>query len=67
MTLRDMRGLSPGTRRNYVRVAGCLLHRKFTDGTFDLHELRPADVRQFFASKLDARRTSSNAIGPLIH
>jgi integrase len=59
--LYDVRGLAPGTRRNYVRVAGCLLHRKFTDGTFDLSKLRPADVQQFLASELDARRTPSNA------
>jgi len=59
--LADVRGLALGTRRHYVRVAGCLLHRKFTDGTFDLSKLLPADVRQFLASELDARRTSSNA------
>ena len=59
--LRDVRGLAPGTRRNYGRVAGCLLHRKFTDGTVDLSKLCSADVRQFLASELDARRTPSNA------
>ena len=59
--LRDVRGLTSGTRRNYVRIASCLLHRKFTDGAVDLSKLLPADVRQFFASEWDARRTPSNA------
>ena len=59
--LRDVCGLAPETRRNYVRIAGCLLHRKFTDGTVDLFELCPADVRQFFASELDAHPIPSNA------
>jgi len=59
--LRDVRGLAPETCRSYVRVAGCLLHRKFAAETFDLSRLRPADVQQFLASELDARRTPSNA------
>lgn len=59
--LRDVRGLTSGTRRNYVRVADCLLRRQFTDGAVDLSKLRPADVRQFLESEYDARRTPSNA------
>jgi len=59
--LRDVRGLASGTRRNYVRIASCLLRRKFTDGVVDLSQLQPADVRQYFASEWDAHRTPSNA------
>jgi integrase len=59
--LNDVRGLAMSTRRNYARVAGCLLHWKFTDGAVDPSKLRPTDVRQFLASELDARRTPSNA------
>lgn len=59
--MRDVRGLAPGTRRNYLRVAGRLLHRNFATETFDPSGLRPADVQQFLASELDARRTPSNA------
>ena len=59
--LNNVRGLAPEIRRNYKRVAGCLLHWKFTDGAVDPSKLRPADLRQFLASQLDARRTPSNA------
>ena len=52
--LRDVRGLALETRRNYVRVAGCLLHRKFAAQTFDLSGLRAADVQQFIAGEPDA-------------
>ena len=34
---------------------------EFTDGAVDPSKLRPADLRQFLASQLDARRTPSNA------
>jgi integrase len=59
--LRDLRGLSPGSRRHALRVAGRLLRQKFGDGVVDIAQLRPADVRQFLAEQLDARRTPSNA------
>ncbi|WP_288132399.1 site-specific integrase [Accumulibacter sp.] len=59
--LRDLRGLSPGSRRHDLRVAGRLLRQKFGDGVVDIAQLRPADVRQFLAEQLDARRTPSNA------
>ena len=61
--LRDVRGLTPETRRSYGGVAGCLLHWKFTDGAVDPSKLHPADVHQFLASQLDACRTPSNASG----
>jgi len=59
--LRDVRGLASETRRNYVRVADCLLRRQFANGAVDLSKLHPADVRQFLESEYDARRTPFNA------
>ncbi|MEF8722438.1 MAG: tyrosine-type recombinase/integrase [Candidatus Accumulibacter delftensis] len=59
--LRDLRGLSPGSRRHGLRIAGRLLRQKFGNGVVDIARLRPADVRQFLADQLDARRTPSNA------
>ncbi|MEO8411310.1 MAG: tyrosine-type recombinase/integrase [Propionivibrio sp.] len=59
--LRDLRGLSPGSRRHGLRIAGRLLRQKFGSGVVDIARLCPADVRQFLADQLDARRTPSNA------
>ncbi len=59
--LRDLRGLLPGSRRGGLRIAGRLLRQKFGSGAVDISKLRPADVRQFLADELDARRTPSNA------
>ena len=44
-----------------MRIAGRLLRQKFGNGVVDIARLRPADVRQFLADQLDARRTPSNA------
>jgi integrase len=59
--LRDLRGLSPGSQRHGLRIAGRLLRQTFGSGIVDIARLRPADVRQFLADQLDARRTPSNA------
>ena len=59
--LRDLRGLSPGSRRNSVGVVRRLLRQKFGDGVVDMAQLHPDDVRQFLADQLAARRTPSNA------
>lgn len=59
--LRDVRGLASGTRRDRVRIAGCLLQQKFADDIVDISKLHPDDVRQFLASQLDAHRTPANA------
>jgi integrase len=59
--LRDLRGLSSGSRSNYLRIAARLLRQKFGSRVVDLAKLRPADVRQFLADQLDALRTPSNA------
>ncbi|CAI10614.1 probable integrase (plasmid) [Aromatoleum aromaticum EbN1] len=59
--LRDLRGLSPGSRSSCLRVAHRLLRQKFGNGAVDIARLRPADVRQFLADQLEARRTPSNA------
>jgi integrase len=59
--LRDVRGLSSGSRSGFLRIAGRLLRQKFSGGVVDISRLRPADIRQFLADQLDARRTPSNA------
>jgi integrase len=59
--LRDLRGLSPSSQRHGLRIAGRLLRQTFGNGIVDLARLHPADVRQFLADQLDARRTPSNA------
>jgi integrase len=59
--LRDLRGLSSGSRIGQLRVAGRFLHQAFGDAVVDIARLRPGDVRQFLADQLDARRTPSNA------
>ncbi len=59
--LRDLRGLAPGTRRGYLRVAGRLLHQHVGSGDVDIAKLHPADIRQFLADELDARRTPFHA------
>ena len=59
--LRDLRGLSPGSRRSRLGVVRPLLRQKFGDGVVDMARLHPDDVRQFLADQLAARRTPSNA------
>lgn len=59
--LRDVRGLSTGTRRQRTLIVGRLLQRKFAGRLIDTAGLRPDDVRRFLADQLDLRRTPSNA------
>jgi integrase/recombinase XerC len=59
--LREARGLSEGTRRIGLRLVQRLLRYKFADGPVVFAHLRPEDVRQFIATQLDLRRTTSNA------
>lgn len=59
--LRDLRGLSPGSRQRSLGVVRRLLRQKFGDGVVDMARLHPDDVRQFLADALAARRTPSNA------
>ena len=59
--LRDLRGLSSGSRILQLRVVGRFLHQTFGDGVVDVARLRPGDVRQFLADQLAARQTPSNA------
>ncbi|MCH4565112.1 site-specific integrase [Halomonas sp. EGI 63088] len=59
--LRDLRGLSPGSRQRSLGVVRRLLRQKFGDGVVDIARLHPDDVRQFLADQLAARRTPSNA------
>ncbi len=59
--LSDARGLSEGTRRGAMRMVQRLLRYKFADGPVVFAQLQPDDVRQFIATQLDLRRTTSNA------
>ena len=59
--LRDVRGLSTGTRRHRVSIIGRFLRRKFADHPIEIASLRTEDVRRFLADQLDVRQTPSNA------
>ncbi len=59
--MRDVQGLTAGTRRGRLRIVQRLLLRKFADSPVVIAELRPEDVRQFIADQLELRKTSSNA------
>ena len=50
--LRDVRGLSAGTRRNRCRIVAQLLRKKFAGGVVNMAKLRAADVRRFIARQL---------------
>ncbi|MBL8485024.1 MAG: tyrosine-type recombinase/integrase [Rhodocyclaceae bacterium] len=50
--LREVRGLSVGTRRNHCRIVAQLLRKKFAGGVIDVGTLRPVDVRRFIARQL---------------
>ena len=55
--LRDVRGLSPGTRRQRTLVVRCFLRWKFADRPIEIARLRPEDIRRFLADHKDMRRT----------
>jgi len=59
--LRDVRGLSTGTRLQRALIVGRLLRRKFAERPIDIAKLRPEDIRRFLADQLDVRQTPSNA------
>jgi integrase len=59
--LRDVHGLSPGTRRDYLRIAGRLLRQQFGDDSVAIANLHPVGIRQFLADELDAHQTPSHA------
>jgi len=59
--LREARGLSEGTRRSGLRLVQRLLRYKFADGPVVFAQLRPEDLRQFIATQLELRGTTSNA------
>ena len=59
--LRDVRGLSAGTRKDRLRIIGLLLEGKFKHREVVFARLRPDDVRQCLATRLAHRNTSSNA------
>ena len=59
--LRDVRGLAAGTRKHCTRIVGRLLHRKFAKRPIEIAKLRPDDIREFLASRLDAYQAPSQA------
>jgi integrase/recombinase XerC len=59
--MRDVRGLTEGTRSGRLRIVQRLLLHKFADGPVTIAELQADDVRQFIAAQLDLRGTTSNA------
>jgi len=59
--LRDVRGLSAGTRKDRLRIIGLLLEGKFKHREVVFTRMQPDDVRQFLATRLAQRQTSSNA------
>lgn len=59
--LRDVHGLSLGTRKGYLRVAGRLLRQPLGGDRLDIAEHQPSDIREFLASELSVRRTPSHA------
>ena len=50
--LRDVCGLSAGTRRNHCRIVAQLLQKKFAGGVVTMATLRPVDIRRFIARQL---------------
>ncbi len=66
--LRDVRGLTAGTRRNHCRIVGQLLRKKFAGAVVDIAKLRPSDVRRFIARQLQEGYSHSvAAIGDQSH
>lgn len=59
--MRNVRGLSAGTRRGRLRTVQHLLRHKFGGRSVVIAELQPDDIRQFSAQQLDLRGTASNA------
>lgn len=59
--LRDVRGLSAGTRKDRLRIIGLLLEGKFKHRKVVFARMQPDDVRQFLATRLAQRQTASNA------
>src|ERR1017187_4357030 len=59
--LREARGLSEGTRRSSLRLVQRLLRYKFADRPVVFAQLQPEDLRQFIATQLELRGTTSNA------
>ena len=59
--LQDVRGLSAGTRKDRLRIIGLLLEGKFKHREVVFTRMQPDDVRQFLATRLAQRLTSSNA------
>jgi site-specific recombinase XerD len=59
--MRDVRGLTEGTRSGRLRIVERLLLHRFADGPVVIAQLQPAEVRQFIIQQLELRGTTSNA------
>lgn len=59
--MRDVRGLTAGTRRARRRIVAQLLRKKFAGSVINMAKLSPADVRRFIAQQLDERHSHSLA------
>ncbi len=59
--LRDVRGLTDGTRDGQLRVVRRLLAYKFADGPVAFSQLQPEELRHFINQQLELRGTASNA------
>lgn len=57
--LRDVRGLSDGTRSDRLRIIGRLLRQRFAARPLDIARLLPAQVRRFLARQLGAHPSRS--------
>lgn len=59
--LRDVRGLTAGTRREHCRIVERLLRKKFAGNAVDIAKLRPIDVRRFIDRQLQGDHSHSFA------
>ncbi len=50
--MRDVRGLSAGTRHNHCRIVAQLLRKKFAGGVVTMAKPRAVDIRRFIARQL---------------
>lgn len=60
--MRDVQGVTEGTRRGRLHIARRLLLYKFADGPMVFAQLQPEQLRQFIVRQLELRGTPSNAV-----
>lgn len=59
--LREVRGLTEGTRSGQLRMVRKLLSYKFAVGPVAVAQLQPEELREFINQQLELRTTASNA------